>query len=112
MKGPVAVMMVVSVSSKPVLKRAGVKLMGGARLVLELCDVRGGEGETPRLWLVVLCEGFLEAEFAIVLAALLEGVDEEEVGAGGGEDPAAVGRDVHTDDGVAKRGNERLCVDA
>ena len=59
--------------------------------MLELGDVRGREGQAAGLGLGVFGESLFEAELAFVLAGRLQVVDEEEVGAGGGEDPAAVG---------------------
>ncbi len=68
--------------------------------------------EAARLRLGVFAEGPLEAEAAGVLAVLLQGVDEEQVGAAGGEHPAAVGGDVEADDGFAEGGDVRFGVDA
>ncbi len=71
-----------------------------------------GQAEAARLRFGVLAEGGLEAEFAFVLAVLLHRVDEHEVGAAGGQDPAAVGGDVEADDGFAEGGEGGFGADA
>ena len=96
---------------------AGVEARGGEGqrgfgLVLELGDVGGLQAEAAGLGFGVFGEGFFEAELAFVFAVFLEGVDEEEVGAAGGEDPAAVGGDVEPDDGLAEGGDVGFGVDA
>lgn len=63
-----------------------------------------------RLRLTVFRKGLFESEFAFVFAVFLEGVNEQQVGAAGCEDPAAICGDVETDYGLAERGDVRFGV--
>ena len=74
--------------------------------------MRGSQAQAAWLGFRVLGECLFEAELAFVLAVLLEGVDEEDIGAAGGENPAAVSGDVEADDRFAERRDVRFGVDA
>lgn len=78
-----------------------------AGLVVELGDVFRCKGQATRLRFGIGSEGLLEAKFALVLARLLLGVDEEEVCAAGRQDPAAISRDVEPMIGSPRAG---MCV--
>jgi hypothetical protein len=80
--------------------------------VLELRDVGRRESKTARLRFVVFGESFFEPQLAVVLAALLQSVDEQKVGTGRGKNPSTVCRHVHANDWITQCRDQRLCVDS
>ena len=80
--------------------------------MLELRNVGGLEAEAAGLGFGVLAKGAFKTELAFIFTTfLLKGVDEEKVCAACGENPAAIGGDIETDDGLAKGGNVGFGID-
>lgn len=81
-------------------------------LCLHLRDVGGGETEASRTRLCVLRESLLEAEFPFILAFMLEGVNEQNIGPASCENPSTIGGNVKTNYCFAQGGNMCFGVDS
>jgi len=111
MKGPVLVMMAVSLASSPVLNFAGVKKEWLFGLRLHLSHVGWTEAEASGARLCIFWECFLKTQFPLILAPVLKGVNKKEIGSAGCKNPSAISRDIKSDDCLAQRGNMGFGID-
>ena len=82
------------------------------RLMAELRDVLRRETQASGLRLVVFGEGDLESGLPLVLAILLQSINEHKIRRASSKDPATVSRDVKTDDCFSECGHGGFGADS